>query len=115
MSIPSFWQSDSMTAADSTATGARLTRRKRTAFNPSGKVTAESAEGPAMTTATRAASDYQTAERPGICRRLVEQWALNPSGRDDGHGARTEARIHEEARTLYSCNPLRIDADRREF
>lgn len=68
-----------------------------------------------MTTATRAASDYQTAERPGICRRLVEQWALNPSGRDDGHGARTEARIHEEARTLYSCTPSRIDADRREF
>ena len=89
--------------------------RKRTAFNPSGKVTAESAEGPAMTTATRAASDYQTAERPGICRRLVEQWALNPSGRDDGHGARTEARIHEEARTLYSCNPSRIDADRRKI
>lgn len=104
-----------MTAADSTATGARLTRRKRTAFNPSGKVTAESAEGPAMTTATRAASDYQTAERPGICRRLVEQWGSILLAETTATGHAQKPRIHEEARTLYSCNPSRIDADRCEF
>lgn len=91
--------------------------RKRTAFNPSGKVTAESAEGPAMTTATRAASDYQTAERPRwyACRGLVERWALNPSGRDDDHRTRTEARIHEEERPRYSCKPSRTEADRRKI